>query len=167
GPAPAGQLARDRGRRDGVRLVGRSQHLPPTMESTVPEISPFRDGCGDLGPVTAQDRAGPVRRLVLPCGLDKEAASMGVASAGDPAEHPGLAGGMLRWDQPQERWEVLSGEPGPVPDLDCEPERGQGRDASQAAQTVSDLGELAALGELVDRGVEPVTAGEVRLSGVL
>ena len=67
-------------------------------------------------------------------------------------------GGVLGGHQPDERADGGAGEPGPVPDLDRQPEPGQGGDAAQATQPAHHRGVAGVGGHRLDRGVQPVPA---------
>ena len=112
--------------------------------------------------------AGPIRLAVMPGRFDQQPAGVAVAGLGDRPLRPRPAGGGLGGHQPEVGADRPPGQPVPVPDLDREPERGQRRDPTQAAQPDHHGGELAGRGHLGDRGIEPVPArhrGQQRVVG--
>lgn len=83
---------------------------------------------------------------------------MRVAGLGDRPLPAPLAAGVFARCQAEGGAKRLRTETCPVAELDCQPERGQRRDAAQAAKAADDLGERRLRREVADRLVERVTA---------
>lgn len=155
-PAPAVELAGDRDVRDYRPLLSLGQLLPAGVQALVAGVPAGPGGGFCLVPAAPQDQRRAVGLAVVPGGLDWSPPGVAVPALGDRALAAAGAGGGLGRDQPEERGEAAAGEPGPVPDLHRQPERGQHRHAAQALQPAGQRRPRRVGRELPDGAVEPV-----------
>jgi len=156
---PAGKFTGDRDVGDDWPLVAVIEVEPALVEALVAQVGTGNDRAGCVVPAPQHGVPWPVGRLVVPGGLDQQPTGMGVTGLRDRGHHPPLAAGCLAGGQAEERANAARIEPGPVTDLDGQPEPGQGADPTQATLPVDDRRELTIGGHRFDGLVELVTAG--------
>jgi hypothetical protein len=102
GPAPAGKFAGDGDVGDDPAFVAGLELVPLVVQPVVALVAPAPGGLVGCLPAGAHVAAGVVvGPAVVPGGLDRQTAGMGVTGLGDPALGPGSAGGMLHGTRPR------------------------------------------------------------------
>ena len=100
-PAPAGQLAGDRGVRDRGLFVPAVEADPAGVQALVRALGTVTGGRTGRILAAAQRHGGPQRRAVMPGGLDQQPAGVAVTGLGDRSLRSGVAGGRLGGHQPE------------------------------------------------------------------
>src|SRR3954447_7357863 len=99
GPAPAGQLARDRDVGDRGTLAAVDELHPAGMESPVALIAPGPSGRGGQLPPIPHGLADYVAGSVVPGSLDQQPTHVGVTGLGDRPLGPAGTRGVLAGHQ--------------------------------------------------------------------
>jgi hypothetical protein len=121
-PAPAGEFAGDGGVGHDRSLVAGVEARPAGVQSAVGPLAAVPRARRGLVLPAAQLRAGPVAGAVVPGSFDQQPAGVAVAGLGDPPLGSGRPGGRLGGHQPQVGADRAAGQPGPVADLDRQPD---------------------------------------------
>src|SRR2546421_195254 len=159
-PAPAGQFPGDGYRDHGGSFVPGGQGAPAVVQATVGGLAAGAYRRGQCGPAGGEGLAGCTQWfLVMPGGLDQQAAGVGVTGLGDRTLAAAGAARGLAGDQAEVGADAGAGEPVPVADLHGQPEPGQGGDPAHRAQPGHDRRPLRRGGGRGDRLVEALAAG--------